>query len=262
MRRMAPLEDRSGSVARIVAPPGRVSPLAVAAFALTAVAALIALIAGLGTRLGLWQLRTGFTVLRYATYGALLALLLAAGAAWLTRPGSARRGFALALLALVIALVEIALPLRMAIRGRNLPAIHDITTDTANPPAFVAVAPLRADAPNSVAYGGPVVAIKQREEYPDIQPLLLEMTPDRAFQRAVEVAHHLDWEVVGDDPAHLRLEATDRTFLFGLRDDIVVRITPAGARAVIDVRSVSREGDGDMGRNAKRIREFLAKMRS
>src|SRR5436190_7170603 len=121
--------DRSGSVARIAAPPGLPSPLALAALVLALLAVLLAMIAGLGSRVGLWDFRTGFAVLKYATYGSMLALLLAAGAAWLTRPGSARRGFVVALLALVIALVEIAVPVGMLIRAKRLPAIHDITTD-------------------------------------------------------------------------------------------------------------------------------------
>ena len=47
---------------------------------------------------------------------------------------------------------------------------------------------------------------------------------------------------------------TSPTFLFV--DDIVVRVRPEGDGSRIDVRSKSRDGKGDLGMNAKRIRAF------
>ncbi|MEI2422293.1 hypothetical protein V6O07_18575, partial [Arthrospira platensis SPKY2] len=78
---------------------------------------------------------------------------------------------------------------------RSLPFIHDITTDTARPPEFVAVVPLRADAPNPVEYPGEEVAAQQREAYPDIGPLRLEMSPSQAFERALATARRQGWEI-------------------------------------------------------------------
>ena len=45
-----------------------------------------------------------------------------------------------------------------------MPAIHDITTDTQNPPAFEALADVREAAPNAVDYPGDATAQQQHLE--------------------------------------------------------------------------------------------------
>ena len=72
----------------------------------------------------------------------------------------------------------------------------------------------------------------------------------------------MGWEIVSSDPAGGRIEATDTTFWFGFKDDVVVRVVsqPNGSR--IDVRSVSRVGIGDLGANAARIRSYLAALKA
>ena len=72
----------------------------------------------------------------------------------------------------------------------------------------------------------------------------------------------MGWELVASDPEGGRIEATDTTFWFGFKDDIVVRVVaqPNGSR--IDVRSVSRAGVGDLGANAARIRRYLAAVKT
>jgi uncharacterized protein (DUF1499 family) len=141
-----------------------------------------------------------------------------------------------------------------------VPPIHDITTDTQDPPQFSAILPLRADAPNPPEYEGGEVAAQQREAYPDIQPLRLALDPDVAYTRALNAARSLRWEIVAADPEARRIEATDRTFFFGFADDVVIRVTPAGEGARIDVRSKSRVGRSDVGANARRIRRFLQRV--
>jgi uncharacterized protein (DUF1499 family) len=153
-------------------------------------------------------------------------------------------------------------PWQLQQRARSAPAIHDISTDTANPPAFIAVLPLRAKAPNPAAYGGREIAEQQSRAYPDIQPLMLGVPPSVAFSRARDIAEGMGWQIVAADPASGRIEAVATTLWFGFNDDVVVRITSAGDGSRIDVRSVSRVGESDIGTNARRIREYLAKLRS
>jgi uncharacterized protein (DUF1499 family) len=66
-------------------------------------------------------------------------------------------------------------------------------------------------------------------------------------------------EIVGVEEDRGLLEATDTTFWFGFKDDVVVRIRAQedGSGSRVDVRSVSRVGTSDLGVNARRIGEFL-----
>jgi uncharacterized protein (DUF1499 family) len=167
----------------------------------------------------------------------------------------------MALLALLFGAVLVAIPGRF-VTGLSRPGIHDITTDTEQPPQYVAVLPLRANAPNKTEYPGESVAARQREAYPDVQPLTLDVAPPQAFDRALAVVREMGWALVEADAATGRIEATDTTFWFGFKDDVVVRVRPTGTGGSrIDVRSLSRVGGGDAGTNAKRIREFLAALK-
>ena len=142
--------------------------------------------------------------------------------------------------------------------GPPKPPIHDISTDTQQPPQYVAVLPLRANAPNKTEYGGEAIAARQREAYPEVQPLVLEMAPPQAFERSLATVRTMGWDLVEADAASGRIEATDTTFWFGFKDDVVVRIRPtATGGSRIDVRSLSRVGGGDVGTNAKRILAYL-----
>jgi uncharacterized protein (DUF1499 family) len=144
----------------------------------------------------------------------------------------------------------------------QVPAIHDITTDTDQPPEFVALRELREGARNPVEYGGPEIAAQQRAAYPDVVPAVLAVPPREALTRATSVARSMGWEVVAVDTAAGLLEATDRTLWFGFYDDVVVRVTPATGGSRVDARSLSRVGGSDVGTNAKRLRRFLAELKA
>jgi uncharacterized protein (DUF1499 family) len=231
------------------------SGVAVVALIVSVIAVGLLLAAGPGTRMGLWTHRTGFQMLRYAVYagagGAVLAVI-----AMLV---GARRG--MAALALVLGVGAIVPPVMLQRSARSKPPIHDITTDTLDPPPFVAVAPLRRDAPNPVAYGGPEIAAQQKKAYPDLEPAVLSVPPAQAFDRALQAAKAQGWEIVAAVPGDGRIEATDTTRWFGFKDDVVIRVRPQAAGSRVDVRSVSRVGRGDVGTNAARIRKFLDAVR-
>jgi uncharacterized protein (DUF1499 family) len=230
--------------------------IAVVALIVSLAAVGLLLAAGPGTRMGLWTFRTGFQMLRYAVYGGAGGAVLAVIALLV----GARRG--LAVLALVLGLGAIGPPVMLMRSARSKPPIHDITTDTDDPPPFVAVAPLRRDAANPVAYGGPEIAAQQKTAYPDLKPAALSVPPAQAFERALQAAKAQGWEIVAAVPADGRIEATATTQWFGFKDDVVVRVRPEGAGSRVDVRSVSRVGRGDVGANAARIRKFLDALRS
>ncbi len=236
--------------------------LAQAGFAIALAAVTAALLSGLGHRWGWWSYQTGFLVLKGAAWSGVAAAALSLFALVVAVRGGMRRAVVYGVHGLIIGALVFGVPAYKLMQGRNLPPIHDITTDTADPPRFVAVLPLRKDAPNSAEYGGAKLAALQQQAYPDLAPAVLELSPRAAFDLALNVARASGWEIVAAAPEDNRIEATATTLLFGFKDDIVIRITPAGSGSRIDVRSVSRVGRSDLGTNAERIREFLRRLSS
>jgi uncharacterized protein (DUF1499 family) len=236
------------------------SRVALSGFLLALLAGAALLLAGISNRLHLLDFRPALTLFRWAAYGGAAAAVLSLLGAILARPGGTQRGFPLAVLGLVMSLVVVGLPWWWWQKVQRVPFIHDITTDLENPPVFVAVLPLRADAPNSAEYGGPEIAAQQRTGYPELGPLRLPVPPQQAFERALAAARAMGWEIVANEPAEGRIEATATTFWFGFKDDVVVRVTPTDGGSRIDVRSVSRVGRSDVGTNAERITTYLARI--
>ncbi|MGV8923409.1 MAG: DUF1499 domain-containing protein [Thermomonas sp.] len=219
------------------------------------IASLLLLSSGPGTRLDLWEFGTGFKLMGIAAYTGLAASVIAL--VMLLIPRVRRQGVAGLVVALLLGLGAAFVPWSGMQRARSVPPIHDISTDTKRPPEFVAILPLRANAPNPAVYGGPEVAAAQIGAYPDLQTHRMDAAPAQAFERAQHAAQALGWEIVSTDPAAGRIEATDTTFWFGFKDDVVIRIEPDAAGSRVDVRSVSRVGMSDVGANAARIRAFL-----
>jgi len=234
-------------------------------------ALLLALTAGLllaagpiGWRVGWWHFRIGFFYLMPgAAYCGLAATALAFAALVLGRRISSARQIAIGVIALVIGASAAYVPWHYYQMRGTFPSIHDITTDWENPPQFRAILPLRqAEEANPVAYEGAKVSDQQRRAYPDIAPLMLELAPTEAFERALKTAEQLGWTVVATDLAAGRIEASQKSRWFGFTDDVVIRIAPAESGSRVDIRSVSRMGRGDFGVNAARVRTYLAALRT
>jgi uncharacterized protein (DUF1499 family) len=227
--------------------------------ALASVALLLG--APFGYRAGLVNLRIALTMMvPGGTLAGLAAIFVALVRSFVGWRLKTRQGLWLGRAALVVALVAVAFPLSLLQKGAHAPAIHDITTDTADPPVFVAIEPLRADARNSDVYAGESVAQKQRVAYPDIVPILLPVPPEEAFAKSLAAAKALGWQIVAQVPEAGRIEASDTTSWFRFVDDVVIRIRSEGTGSRIDVRSLSRIGGGDIGTNAARIRAFRARL--
>ena len=240
---------------------GSLSPIALIGFIGALVALLMVGGAGPAYRLNLVDLGGAFSLLRWGAWTGLVVAFIGLIAAWITRSGTPSRGFALALAGVVIAAAAFCVPFAMLQSAKASPPIHDITTDMENPPRFVAIVPLRTGSANPVEYQGESIAQQQRKAYPDIQPVTMAEPPDATFKRALNAAHDLRWQIVAAPPDQRRIEATDTTLWFGFKDDIVVRITPTDDGSRIDVRSVSRLGQGDLGKNAARIRAYLQRLK-
>jgi hypothetical protein len=200
-------------------------------------------------------------MLRWAADGGLLAAALSIVGLILSRRQLSRLRLILSISGLIIGVLVLGVLWSWWHTAQNVPAIHDISTDTENPPAFVSILPLRKDAANPAEYGGPEIAAKQKAAYPDLASAMLPLPPPPAFEQALRTAREMGWTIVDSNPLEGRIEATDTTFWFGFKDDIVIRIAPADQGSRIDVRSVSRVGRSDVGTNAKRIRTFLERLK-
>jgi uncharacterized protein (DUF1499 family) len=231
--------------------------MAVAGFWIGLLACLLFLIDGLLYRWRILNLSTALQIV-IPTVLVLGVIALVLSLVGLTRSGS--KGMAVA--GVVLGLIAAGLPAKGIYTAMHSP-IHDVSTDTANPPQFVAVMPLRAaaKAANSTDYDAKTAQL-QKETYPDIGPLHLDLPPSQALDRTLAAARSMGWEIVASDPAQGRIEATATTFWFGFKDDIVVRLAAEGTGSRVDVRSLSRIGSSDVGANAQRIRAYLEKVKA
>lgn len=240
--------------------------LTVAAALLSFGALAAALIAALGSGQGAWSFRAGFTVLRYAFFAAGIGGVLALVAAFVARRVAPR--LVLANLVALAAAAALVLYVGSQVRtARSVPAIHDVTTNLDDVPAFTAL-PVRADNLDNIPdMDRPALAALppeerwkaiHRESYGDLRTVRVEGTVADTVRRAERLARERGWDIAAVDPAGGRLEATDTSFFFRFKDDVVMRARPApGGGTMVDMRSISRVGGSDVGVNARRIRSFL-----
>lgn len=234
---------------------------------------LLALAGPIAVWLGMADFRMGFgllqTVNAWADRVALLALVVAIAILIAARTRHVAGGGRLAGFAFIgVVVAGLAWFIPETFRPpEGTPPIHDIATNPDAPLRYEAIAPLRADAPNNMDYGvmdGITVEEHRRaqlEAYPDIQPQQFSAPPAEVFDRALAAAEDMGWEIVEADRAAGRIEATDTTFWFRFKDDVVVEVREAAGGAVLNARSLSRVGRSDVGKNAARLREYFQRIR-
>ncbi len=224
--------------------------------------ALAALASGLGHRWGLWHFSAGFQIWKAASIISLISVAVSmAGGLFALRDAARDKTLAAAVGVAVGFTVAGFLYAQVQI-ARRVPQIHDITTDVQNPPAFQSLLPLREGAKNPPLYEGIRIARLQKKAYPDIRPLIFPDSEREVFARALAAAHAMGWQVAASKPEEGRIEAYDATFWYGFIDDVVIRLTPHNGGTRLDVRSKSRVGVGDVGANARRIRNFFERIKT
>lgn len=242
--------------------------LAKTTFAGFIVSLAVGLVAALGTRLGFWSVTFGLhDVLPWCIGVGLLTFI--AGAVWILWAMIANdsTGARYGLIGLAGIIAVLANPVLEFWNGYGLPSIADVTTDTEHPPQFVSLLTQRGDTATPPGYDGNVAmtvdgkastaALVQHKYYGDIHPAAILMSPERLFKRATKAAYAMGWSIVAIAPDEGRIEATDTSLFFGITDDIVIRVKPAGMGAKLDIRSKARL-DSDYGsRNPQRIRDFM-----
>lgn len=237
------------------------------------------MIAALGTRAGLWDygfglgtliIGLGVWVLGIAALIALVALIIA----WRRKPRS-KFGTTIAVVGLLVPLAFLAWFASLAGKAGSNP-IHDVATDTADPPTFSAGtmrAREQAGANPLNDYQTPLGRIepwassdrieedvKNRShaqiittEYAGLAPLPLGgASRADAIQSVAAAMEEMGLELIRKDEEAGLVEGVAKSFWFGFEDDVVARV----GEQEIDFRSVSRVGVSDLGVNAARIEEL------
>lgn len=235
---------------------------------------LVLLFGALSFRFGWLPFRVSFSAYGLGLVGCALVVVAAGVAVFVTmaRGGDTGRW----LLLLVVCAIPVAIVVaRVGVAGFRAPPIHDITTDTVNPPLYQFAQTRRRAGDNSLVYVGEEVAVLQRQAYPDIQTLQLAAPVAAVYAMVQEIIVERGWTVSGEAAAGetalgaadatreanaLQVEAVATTPLFGFRDDVVIRVRPRGAGAEVDMRSASRLGVSDLGVNGARVRSVLGEL--
>lgn len=217
---------------------------------------------GFGVRLGFWEFGTGFGILKWSVYAGIGAVVFAVAGVALAKPAGARLLDARLVTALLVGLAVFGVPYSFAQQFKKAPTVADATTNIEDPPSFFALASIRKEtAKNPLEYRKAEAAELQQRYFPDLTSIQFDKTPADVIRQAVSVAEDVGLEIVDASPEQGRLEATDTTFWFGFKDDVVVRARQENGRTIVDIRSASRVGYLDGGLNARRIQRFLQALR-
>lgn len=247
-------------------------------FAALILAALAAGGAITAVRMGWMTYGDGYRLMVLVVGLGLLALV--AAILWLARAlkrndGAGRK---LGLTALFGSLLLLYPPLSNFVDRLNTPPIYDVSTDTANPPQFVALLKFRGPGANSphfdtarkLFYKGemqPISYVLHDRYYDLLKPragLVVGAADPVAvfFWRDFEAMKRTGWTIVDFNDKTRRIEATRASFWFGRISDIVVEARPSGRGARTVVRSQSRYDQIDDGFNAETIEIYLTELRS
>jgi uncharacterized protein (DUF1499 family) len=219
------------------------------------------LVAVVAHRFGPMPTVTAFNLVLVAFGCALTALALGfVSAIVIWRDGCA--GALRVSLGVVLAAGVLGWPLAFIQAYRSLPTLNDVTTDTNAPPKFVEAVRLRGPGANSPTY--PLTFAKlQAEAYPDLKPMLIDRPVEETFEIVKEALFRQKISIVREQAPENKpgkpglIEAVDRTAILGLYDDVAIRVDGDNARSRIDLRSASRFGRHDLGRNAERMRRVM-----
>lgn len=240
-------------------------------WALIIILPLFYMVAALGSRWGWWDWQTGLGTLSRGVGTKLIMATLAVGIICLIVTLLSKKkgkGLLTSAIAILMAAGAMVYGSKVKTTAQNLPFIHDITTDTQNVPTFsqhMLDIRERTKGVNSVEYigkkdqrDGKLYSVLQSKAYPNVRPLILSENPEQVFGQALATAKQMGWTVHTEDLDRGIIEATATTFWYGFKDDIVIRIHAGeGGGTVVDIRSVSRVGQSDLGANAKRIMTFI-----
>ena len=216
-------------------------------------------------RFGMIQTPVAMRLFGVAIAGALVAVALGV-VSLITIWREGHTGAGRAMSGVLLATAMLALPLWSLPSLLALPRIHEVTTDVDRPPAFQKLANMRTgDGVNPAAYEKTESPL-QLKAYPDIKPLPVNRPMADAYSAVRDAVKNLQWNVISEQPPTEgrsgTIEAVDRSMIFGFTDDIIIRVSGAGREARVDVRSSSRHGEHDLGRNAEHVRTLFSEVKT
>lgn len=209
----------------------------------------------LGIQIGVVPPLGGYLFLLIGLVAALFSVGFGTAAVIATRSNKEGSGRAAGWLGLSSGMVMLTLTIVGIGNGGGSPPINDITTDVEHPPSFAAASEVPDFEGRDMSYPADFVAIVEKH-YSYLESLHVDQQPISAYEKAIATSQSLGWEIVHQDPDQLTINARETSFLFKFVDDIVIRVQPDGSGAVVDLRSKSRDGRGDLGVNAARIVAF------
>jgi hypothetical protein len=237
---------------------------------ITGVGALVwGAVAAVGTGWGFWAYTSGLKGVAGAFLLGVAALLMGLVQEWRVRKSTTPPLRARRWVGMLVALVYVGWVGTFLVKALTVPAIHDISTDLADPPTFQTLQ-MRADNLDNVPGADDAKmrgmtpeqrwAMVHQKAYGDIRSVRVNEPVASVVAKAERLAKARGWDVAISLPEEGRLEATETSAFFQFKDDVILRVRPSatGAGSIVDMRSVSRVGQSDLGMNAKRVRSFLA----
>lgn len=219
-------------------------------------------------RLNLIAFTVSFQIIKYTVILAVVVFFMSMVASFIMRMNKDKARTAR--MAALIAIVPIIGIGSQAVTAKNVPYIHNVSTDTLNPATFDKVVSLRTEQHNPHEFNGDTIvddasgqtlAQLQQSAYPQVKTLISDLSKVEAHAKAKSIAEALGWELVNSDVDAGIIEATQTTMIWGFKDDVVIRLAEVDGKTTVDLHSVSRIGGSDLGANAKRIETFLSKFK-
>lgn len=211
----------------------------------------------MGVRFELWGFRLALPLLAGAALTAAILLALAGVGLLVALRRQQKKTVVQGIWIILVLAVPVGMVFHHGLKASQLPVLYDISTSWDNPPHIAqrpeGANPLQAAETNREP---------QKTAYPDVVSLVLSQPKADVLAKAEQVARELGWENIEVNTESGTVTAIDTTFWFGFVDDVVVRVAAhAEGGSQVDVRSVSRVGKSDLGKNADRIRAFMAALR-
>jgi uncharacterized protein (DUF1499 family) len=222
------------------------------------IAVALVLAGAVGAHWGFAPAFLGFQMFLFGLLFGVIGLILGLIGLFKTRRPEMRGAHGRALIASYIGAILTACLVYLALGAKGYPAINDITTDVDHPPEFVHAGTLPQNQGRDLAYNKAMYAARQQQGYGTLQPLQLSMDPDQAFKTVMTLASDMHrWTITYIDPKTRTLEGVATTHMFRFQDDFVIQVRPAPNGSLVEMRSKSRDGKGDVGANYKRINTFF-----